>query len=79
MIDNCKREESIELLRELSLLFGPSGYENEVRDVIKKKAEDKALRDQMMSRARDEVMRRMRESEELFEGISIKEYSLDED
>ena len=44
-----------------------------------KKQEDKALRDQMMSKARDEVMRRMRDAEELFEGVSLKEYSLDDD
>lgn len=33
---------SVELLRELSLLFGPSGYESDVRDFIKSKVADKA-------------------------------------
>ncbi len=37
-----------------------------------KKQEDKATRDKMMSEARDEVMRRMRESEEMFDGISVE-------
>ena len=44
-----------------------------------KKAEDKAQRDKMMSSAKEEIRKRLRESEALFEGISIKEISLDED
>ena len=44
-----------------------------------KKQEDKAQRDKMMSEAREQIMLRMRENDEMFEGISIEELSLDED
>ena len=44
-----------------------------------RKEEDKAKRLEMMSSAREEVRRRLRESEGLFEGLDIKEVSLDED
>ena len=44
-----------------------------------RKQEDKAKREEMTARAREEVRRRMRESEALFTGIDVKEISLDED
>ena len=44
-----------------------------------KKQEDKEKRNSMMSDARAAVRERMRESEALFEGLSVREISLDED
>ena len=44
-----------------------------------KKQEDKEKRGEMMNQAREEIRRRMRESEGLMEGISIKDVSLDDD
>lgn len=44
-----------------------------------RKQEDKNKRYEMMDAARDEVRRRLRESEGLFTGIDVKEISLDED
>ena len=44
-----------------------------------KRQEDKATRDRMMAEARDEVMRRLRASEDMFEGVSKREISLDEE
>ena len=42
MTENGKLEKSVELIRELSVAFGPSGYENTVRDIIKEKVKGKA-------------------------------------
>ena len=44
-----------------------------------RKCEDRERRNEMMSSARDEMRRRMRESEELMSGISIRDITLDED
>ena len=44
-----------------------------------RKQEDKEHRLEMMNSAREEVRKRLRESEGLFEGIDVKEISLDED
>ena len=44
-----------------------------------KKQEDKEKRGEMMNLAREEIRRRMRESEGLMEGVSIKDVSLDDD
>jgi DNA mismatch repair protein MutS2 len=44
-----------------------------------KKQEDKAKREEMMLRAREEVRRKLRESEAMFEGIDVREISLDDD
>jgi len=43
-----------------------------------KKQEDREKRDEMTARAREEVRRRLRESEALFEGVDIREVSLDD-
>lgn len=44
-----------------------------------RKQEDREKRNAMMSSARDEVRRRLRESESLYEGLEVKEVSLEED
>ncbi len=44
-----------------------------------RKQEDKNKRYEMMNAARDEVRRRLRESEEMFSGFDIKSVSLDDD
>lgn len=44
-----------------------------------RKQENREKRDEMTVRAREEVRRRLRESEALFEGIDIREVGLDED
>ncbi len=44
-----------------------------------RKEEDKEKRLQMMSTAREEVRRRIRESEGLFDGVDVKEISLDDE
>ncbi len=44
-----------------------------------KKQEDRQRRDEMISSAREEMRRRFGESESLFEGVNIKEVSLDDD
>jgi DNA mismatch repair protein MutS2 len=44
-----------------------------------RKTEDREKRNEMMNSARDEMRRRMRESEELISGVSIKDISLDGD
>ena len=44
-----------------------------------RKCEDKEKRNSMMNSARDEMRRRMRESEELMSGVSVRDISLDED
>lgn len=44
-----------------------------------RKCEDREKRNEMMSSARDEMRRRMRESEELMSGISIRDITLDDD
>ena len=44
-----------------------------------KRQEDKEKRGEMMNLAREEIRRRMRESEGLMEGVSIKDVSLDDD
>ena len=44
-----------------------------------KKAETKEKRDEMTARAREEVRRRLRENERQFEGVDVREVSLDED
>ena len=44
-----------------------------------KKAEDKALRDKLMTEARDGVRRALRETEDMYSGINVREVSLDED
>ena len=44
-----------------------------------RKQEDKEKRNEMMSSAREEVRRRMRESESLMSGIDIKDITLDDD
>ena len=43
-----------------------------------KKQDDKEKRNEMMNTAREEMRRRFRETEELMEGVSIKEIALDE-
>jgi len=44
-----------------------------------RKQEDKERRLEMMNSARDEVRRRLRESEGMFDGVEVKEISLDDD
>ena len=44
-----------------------------------KKAEDKEKRDRLMLEARDAVRESLRKNDDMLSGISIKEYSLDED
>ncbi len=44
-----------------------------------KKAEDKALRDKLMLEAREKVRESLRECEDMYSAISVKEVSLDED
>jgi DNA mismatch repair protein MutS2 len=44
-----------------------------------KKQEDKAKRDEMMAKARGEIMERMRQSEELYSSGSLKTISLEDD
>ena len=44
-----------------------------------KKQEDKEKRGEMMNRAREEIRRRMRESEALMEGVTLRDVTLDED
>lgn len=44
-----------------------------------RKQEDREKRNAMMSSARDEVRRRLRESEALYEGLEVKEVSLEEE
>ncbi len=44
-----------------------------------KRAEDKEKRNEMMSSAREEIRKRLAESEELYSGLDIKEISLDEE
>ena len=44
-----------------------------------RKQENKDKRDEMAKRAREEVRNRLRESEKLFEGIDVREVSLDEE
>ena len=44
-----------------------------------KRQEDKDKRSEMMNQAREEIRRRMRESEGLMEGVNIKDVSLDDD
>ena len=44
-----------------------------------RKQENKDKRDEMAARAREEVRQRLRESQKLFDGIDVREVSLDED
>ena len=44
-----------------------------------KKAEDKETRDRLMHEARDAVRESLRKNDDMLSGISVKEYSLDED
>ncbi|MBQ9069836.1 MAG: endonuclease MutS2 [Clostridia bacterium] len=44
-----------------------------------KRAEDKALRDKLMLEARDAVRESLRASDDMYSGISVKEFSLDEE
>ena len=44
-----------------------------------RRQEDKEKRNEMMASARDEMRRRMRESESLMEGVDVREIELDED
>lgn len=44
-----------------------------------KKQENREKRDEMTARAREEVRRRLRESEAMFEGVDIREVSLDDE
>ena len=44
-----------------------------------KKAEDKELRDKLMVEARDKVRASLRECEDMYSGISVREVSLDDD
>ena len=44
-----------------------------------KKQEDREKRGEMMNQAREEIRRRMRESEALMEGVSLRDVSLDDD
>lgn len=44
-----------------------------------KKAETREIRDEMTARAREEIRRRLRENEKLFEGIDVREVSLDDE
>ena len=44
-----------------------------------RKCEDRERRNEMMTSARDEMRRRMRESEELMSGVSIRDITLDDD
>ena len=44
-----------------------------------KKQEDREKRGEMMNQAREEIRRRMRESEALMEGVTLRDVSLDED
>ena len=44
-----------------------------------RKAENRETRDRLAERAREEVRKRLRESGELFEGVDVREVSLDED
>lgn len=44
-----------------------------------KRAEDKEKRDKLLSEAREAARRSLRENEDMFSGISVKEVSLDED
>ena len=44
-----------------------------------KKQEDKEKRDELMRNAREEIRRRLAESEGLFEGVDVREISLDDD
>ena len=44
-----------------------------------RKAENRETRDKLAERAREEVRKRLRESGELFEGVDVREVSLDDD